>query len=190
MILPEPCFSSGEVTFRFPLVVAPALHTRTAVVGRIVGDGTATDTDAVPDASRISPPVLLPGYPNPVHFSMNIEVHPDGLPLSNFRSSLHAVANELLPGGATKITVQPGERLNRDVILRYRIAENAIQSSLTLAPDAEGNEGTLANGSSPAGRYRNPQPIAGLVTLFSSSTAPAAWTAGKWSRPPALWPHD
>ncbi|HYV35904.1 MAG TPA: VIT domain-containing protein, partial [Gemmataceae bacterium] len=135
-------FDSGEVTFRFPLVVAPRYIPGVPLDGRSVGDGVALDTSAVPDASRITPHVLLPGYPNPVRFSMNIDVQPSGLPLSNFHSSLHAVASEPLPGGATKITIQPGERLNRDVILRYRIAEESIQSSLTLSPDAEGNEGT------------------------------------------------
>ena len=41
-------YSGGEVTFRFPLVVAPRYIPGTPLSGRSVGDGTAVDTDAVP----------------------------------------------------------------------------------------------------------------------------------------------
>src|SRR4051812_22079483 len=55
-------FADGEVTFRFPMVVAPRYIPGIPLPGPAVGDGTAADTSAVPDASRISPPVLLPGF--------------------------------------------------------------------------------------------------------------------------------
>ncbi len=54
-------YRDGEVTFRFPLVVAPRYIPACLCSGPSVGDGTAVDTNDVPDASRISPPVLLPG---------------------------------------------------------------------------------------------------------------------------------
>src|SRR5690606_22892507 len=57
-------YEAGELTYRFPLVVAPRYIPGAPLDGPQVGDGTALDTDAVPDASRISPPVLLPGFPN------------------------------------------------------------------------------------------------------------------------------
>ncbi|RMG08358.1 MAG: hypothetical protein D6731_22055, partial [Planctomycetota bacterium] len=57
--------SEGEASYRFPLVVAPRYIPGTALDGEQVGSGVSPDTDAVPDASRISPPVLLPGVPNP-----------------------------------------------------------------------------------------------------------------------------
>src|SRR5262249_33264834 len=66
--------SDGEATFRFPLVVAPRYIPGKPLPGPSVGDGTAPDTDAVPDASRITPPVLLLGYPNPVCLSLAVEV--------------------------------------------------------------------------------------------------------------------
>src|SRR5262245_57559528 len=72
-------YDSGEVTFRFPLVVAPRYIPGQPLPGASVGDGVATDTDAVPDASRISPPVLLPGYPNPVRLSLTVAVEPSAL---------------------------------------------------------------------------------------------------------------
>ena len=63
-------YAGGEVTFRFPLVVAPRYIPGTPLPGPSAGDGTALDTIAVPDASRISPPVLLPGFASPVRLSL------------------------------------------------------------------------------------------------------------------------
>src|SRR5215510_2042844 len=58
-------YEDGEATYRLPLVVAPRYIPGTPA-GFMAGSGYAPDTDAVPDASRITPPVLLPGFPNPV----------------------------------------------------------------------------------------------------------------------------
>jgi Ca-activated chloride channel family protein len=137
-------FDAGEVTFRFPLVVAPRYIPSAPLPGPSVGAGTAVDTDAVPDASRISPPVLLPGYPNPVRLSLAVEVFPGELPLSDLRCSLHAAVAEPVRGGY-RIVLGPAERLDRDFILRYRLGAEAVRTSLFLCPDRENRqEGTFA----------------------------------------------
>ncbi len=125
----------GEAEFRFPLVVAPRYIPGTPLPGESVGDGYAPDTGAVPDASRITPPILLPGFPNPVHLSLGVRVDPAGLPLSGVASSLHAVSES-----NGWIRVMPGERVNRDFILRLRYGTGA--EALTLVPDVDGDEGT------------------------------------------------
>jgi Ca-activated chloride channel family protein len=135
-------FDAGEVTYRFPLVVAPRYIPGKSLDGVPVGEGWAHDTDAVPDASRITPPVLLPGYPFPVRFAMTVDVFAADVAPSQVRSSLHAVTNEAV-GESVRIEVRPGERLNRDFVLRYRLGESAVKSSLALVPDAEGNAGTF-----------------------------------------------
>jgi Ca-activated chloride channel family protein len=138
-------YRDGEATFRFPLVVAPRYIPGTPLPGASVGSGTACDTDAVPDASRISPPVLLPGYPNPVRLSLLVDVAPSTLPVSDFRSSLHAVLQATSDGGACRILMQPGERADRDFVLRFRVGGGAVRTALTLTPDADGAaEGTFA----------------------------------------------
>ena len=43
-----------------------------------VGAGWGPDTDQAPDASRVTPPVLLPGFPNPVRLSLEVELDPAG----------------------------------------------------------------------------------------------------------------
>jgi Ca-activated chloride channel family protein len=135
-------YSDGAATFRFPLVVAPRYVPGVPLPGPTVGDGVALDTDAAPDASRISPPVLLPGFPNPVRLSLSVEVPPSPLGLHSFRSSLHTVVEEQA-GRTLCLALQPGERLDRDFVLRFRAAEGQVATSLVLEPDADGREGTF-----------------------------------------------
>jgi Ca-activated chloride channel family protein len=135
-------YSDGEVTFRFPLVVAPRYIPGTPLPGEQAGAGVRPDTDAVPDASRISPPVLLQGFPNPVRLSLSVEVPPLPLAPYDYRSSLHTVAED--EGGRARVfRLLPGERLNRDFILRFRLAESKVKTALSLCPDADGSGGTF-----------------------------------------------
>ncbi|WP_259402624.1 VIT domain-containing protein [Microbispora sp. H10670] len=120
-------YEDGAAEFRFPLVVAPRYIPGAPLSEPAAGDGVAPDTDAVPDASRISPPVLLPGFPSPVRLSLTTTVDSAGLGLREVRSSLHEVERE----GDT-ITLRPGERLDRDFILRLAFDAS---SSLALVPD-------------------------------------------------------
>jgi Ca-activated chloride channel family protein len=127
-------FTDGEATFRFPLVVAPRFIPGQELPGENVGDGVARDTDAVPDASRISPPVLLPGFKNPVSLALSVELDPAGLSIADVRSSLHAV-DELSSSGVRRIVVRPGERLDRDFILRFKIGARSVTSSVVTQAD-------------------------------------------------------
>jgi Ca-activated chloride channel family protein len=132
-------FEDGEATFRFPLVVAPRYIPGNALPGDQVGDGYARDTDDTPDASRITPPTLLPGFPNPVDLSIEVAVDPAELPLGVVRSSLHTVTTE-----SGTIRVQPGERLDRDFILRLPYGDAAVPvTALAVCPDADQHEGTF-----------------------------------------------
>jgi Ca-activated chloride channel family protein len=136
-------WDDGEATFRFPLVVAPRYIPGSPLDGEPVGAGTEPDTDAVPDASRISPPVLLPGFPNPVDLSIRVRIDPAGLELGPVRSSLHAVVDEE-QDGVRVVRVEPGERADRDFVLRLRTGDSAVATSVAAATDAEGGQGTFA----------------------------------------------
>jgi Ca-activated chloride channel family protein len=130
----------GEVTFRFPLVVAPRYIPGTRLDGDQAGLGRAADTDLVPDASRISPPVRLPGCPNPVRLGLRVALE-DGV-MRDVASSLHAVMVERRD--AQIVEVVPGERLDRDFILRWRIDGSELRSSLMCADDPGGAAGSFA----------------------------------------------
>lgn len=134
-------YSGGEATFRFPLVVAPRYIPGTALGGSQAGSGTQSDTDQTPDASRITPPVLLPGFPNPVRLSMTVDVS-STTAAKDLRSTLHAISEGSGDGG-TRVTLRPEERLDRDFILRFRIADADVRTSLIVQRDEKGDEGTF-----------------------------------------------
>ncbi|WP_089934639.1 VIT domain-containing protein [Candidatus Entotheonella palauensis] len=134
-------YVDGEATFRFPLVVAPRYIPGIPLPDGDVGDGTARDTDQVPDASRISPPVLLPGFPNPIDLTLAVELDPLDLPLLNVRSSLHTIADISTTGRVRRFCMEPGERLNRDFILRFQLGGDAVSTCFAVCDDETG-EGT------------------------------------------------
>ncbi len=162
LILAQPLpHQDGEVTFRFPLVVAPRYIPGGPLGGAPAGSGVAADTDAVPDASRISPPVLLPGFPNPVRLAMSVDIDPAGLPLAGIRCSLHATSEEAATDGHTIVRLRPGERLDRDFILRLAMADReAIATSLLLTPDPgeDSAQGTFTLTLLPPGGGDRPRP--------------------------------
>ncbi len=129
----------GEVTFQFPLVVAPRYMPGAALGGDQAGLGTALDSTLVPDASRISPPVLLPGCPNPVRLGIRVVLEDHAV--TGVASSLHAVTTRRRD--AQVIEIQPGERLDRDFILRWHIDQAALRSTLVCADDVDGRAGTF-----------------------------------------------
>ncbi|HEY0808024.1 MAG TPA: VIT domain-containing protein [Pseudonocardiaceae bacterium] len=131
-------FEDGAATFRFPLVVAPRYIPGAPLPGTPVGDGTAFDTDAVPDASRISPPVLLPHFPNPVRLSAQVDIDPAGLPLDRISSSLHVTAIDRAGNGTCQVRLAPGDRVNRDFVLRLGFGADSVVSSLAVVPDESG----------------------------------------------------
>ncbi len=150
----------GEVTFAFPLVVAPRYIPGAALGGDQAGTGVAGDTDRVPDASRISPPVLLPGFPSPVRLGLAVHVDGGGLPIASLRSSLHEV-HAAPDGTGWRIELRPGERLDRDFILRWTVGDAALRTGAVWAPDEDGEGATALitvvppAGAAAAGRPRD-----------------------------------
>ena len=142
LILVAPvAIDSLEATYRFPLVVAPRYCPGVAIDGDSVGDGIVADTDLVPDASRISPPVLLPGFKSPVKLGIQVRIAAGAMAAVQNR-----IAGSLgctLPAteardadGDMIVTVVPEQRLDRDFILRWGIAaETVATTTLLVEPD-------------------------------------------------------
>ncbi|WP_119728185.1 VIT domain-containing protein [Thermomonospora amylolytica] len=172
-------YEDDAATFRFPLVVAPRYIPGTPLPDEQAGDGTAADTDLVPDASRISPPVLLPGFPNPVRLSLSAGIDPGGLPLGEIRSSLHVVAQEGGDSGRTAVRLQPGERLDRDFVLRLGYAHaGTTAAALTLSPDGPGEPegpGTFTLTVLPPAGRAAPRPR-DVVLLLDRSGSMGGWS--------------
>jgi len=167
-------YADGEAAFRFPLVVAPRYVPGEVLGGEQAGAGWAADTDAVPDASRISPPVLLPGFPNPVRLAIDVDVDPGGLPLAGMRSSLHAVQAEpdgTEPDGTEpdrakrRVSIQPGERADRDFVLRLAYGQpDDASAALVITRDA--GEARTAGDEAAEGTFQ-------LTVLPPASAGPA-----------------
>lgn len=129
----------GVAEYRFPLVVAPRYIPGVPIGGADVGTGVARDTDRVPDASRITPPVLLPGEASPVTLSLRASLRVRGLSAAALSSTLHnVVARET--DGTVEVELRPGERLDRDVLLRWPVAADALRTTAVLTADGDGAE--------------------------------------------------
>src|SRR5205807_3282944 len=150
-------------------VVAPRYIPGSPVPGLSVGAGYGEDTDAVPDASRITPPILLPGFPNPVGLSIDVGLEAGGLPLSDARASLPVVSTE-----DGRYRVRPGERLDRDFVLRLRYAAAEPVDALVLVPDADGDEGTYQLTVLPPTGAAPPRPR-DVVLVLDRSGSMAGW---------------
>ena len=99
-----------------------ALHVASELYPLLKTGGLADVVGALPPAlieRGADVRVLLPGFPNPVRLSLTVDVDSGALPLRDFRSSLHAVVEENREG-VRNIRLKPGERLDRDFILRFR----------------------------------------------------------------------
>ncbi|HEX4451164.1 MAG TPA: VIT domain-containing protein [Kofleriaceae bacterium] len=169
----------GEVTFQFPLVVAPRYIPGNELGGEQAGLGVAGDTDLVPDASRISPPVRLPGMRNPVQLELEVafERAPKGI-----ASSLHAVSDDgrtirVQPHPGGRSGAQPGsnDRLDRDFILRWRIDEAELASSLVCADDADGRAGTFMLTLVPPSTRATAQKPRDVVIVIDRSGSMGGW---------------
>lgn len=163
-------FADGRAMFRFPLVVAPRYIPGTPYSGEGVGRGVAGDTNAVPDASRISPPVLLPGYPNPVQLSVNIQVDTGGLIFGLPEVSMPDLLCWNEPAGF-RISLQPtADRLDRDLIVRFPLPSPQMQSSFQIS-----NGYYVLNLIPDDLHQMGPQTPRQVVTLLDRSGSMAGW---------------
>lgn len=131
---PLSCFKN-TARLRLPLVVGEVYIPGRPLDGESVGDGTSVDTDQVPDASRITPPRLADGAPNPVALSLSFEVEPSGLELRDAVSTCHFARTKKYQDGRFQVSLLPGlERMDRAFVLEITYPENMLQTSLLWDP--------------------------------------------------------
>ncbi len=83
-------YDDGRYRLRFPMVVAPRYIPGDASVVGVPGAGAGANTDRVPDAERITPPVIDPsqGKINPVTLTVTLNA---GFPLAEVLSPYHPI---------------------------------------------------------------------------------------------------
>lgn len=135
-----PFFDEGKTEIRLPLVTAPRYIPGKAATRDSVGDGIEADTDIVPDASRISPPRLAKGIDPGVALKLKVEILQEkGVQISDLACSQHASKTSLCQEYITVSLARADERLNRDFVLRWRVASGTVRTSL-LSFKAENGE--------------------------------------------------
>ncbi len=123
-------YDDGEYTFNFPMTVGPRF-----IPGQPTGKqghGSALDTDQVPDASRITFPVLPPGLRSGHDIELEVRVEA-GFLIREISSTSHDVFLDWEGASQAVVSLTPGDRIpNKDFILRYStIGENLETALLT-----------------------------------------------------------
>ncbi len=136
-----PLSQLGLCELRLPTVVAPRYLPGEALERPASGQGTALDTDRVPDASRISPPLLAPGFDPRLDFSIKVQILESQL--AGLSCSQHALQLAIGPEGFEIELSREHERLNRDFVLRWRLAQDKVRPQVLYTRWKEGYFGLL-----------------------------------------------
>jgi Ca-activated chloride channel family protein len=134
-------YDQGAFSLRFPMVVGPRYIPGTPVVmeDQSPGNGWSLDTDRVPDASRITPPVQHPAY-GPINpMSLNIDLAP-GFPLGKLESPYHNILSIAEPDGRQYITLREDTvPADRDFVLTWKPAAGQAPT-LSVFREQRGSE--------------------------------------------------
>jgi Ca-activated chloride channel family protein len=149
-------YEDGSFEFVFPMVVGPR-YMPGGTNGK-QGTGWSPDTTRVPDASKISPPVAVPG--TRAGHDIDITVLIDaGTEIFDLASALHDVKVDRKAAGTVEVSLRHKDELpNRDFVLRYRTATDEIGDSFLVHEDERGRFFTLVL--QPPRRVRPEQAVA------------------------------
>ena len=126
--------TGGRYELVLPTVVAPRYIPGTPI-GH-AGTGTAADTHRVPDASRITPPVLPQGRRTCGDLHITVAFDP-GLPVAAIRSSAHRIHESRRKSGAVVVLDEAFALLDRDFVLSWDRGEAGPQAML-LTEEVDG----------------------------------------------------
>jgi Ca-activated chloride channel homolog len=135
----------GTFEYVFPMVVGPRYipgNLLPAVPRVTGGDGWAAPSTVVPDADRITPPVLKPGERSGHDIGLTVDLDA-GLPIGEVRSVAHAVRIAAHGPARRTIRLTRSEAIpNRDFVLRWTVGGEAIQTGAVAYRD--GGDGFVA----------------------------------------------
>ncbi len=141
-------YDMGTYEFHFPMVVGPRYIPGTAtskkpelpdaLKGKVgeseapldapsdgadpSGTGVSPDTNRVPDASRITPPVLKPGYRTAHDISLAVSLDA-GVPIQDIQITNHTAAVERAGETGATAVLSPADSIpNKDFVMKYAVA--------------------------------------------------------------------
>jgi Ca-activated chloride channel homolog len=131
-------YEGGTYEFSFPMVVGPRYVPGDATALPQKGGGTLPDTDRVPDASRISPPVMPEGMRAGHDISIDVALDA-GVVVDELKSVTHQVNVERPSTTSAHVTLKDAVTIpNKDFVLRYDVAGRKIQDALLTHRDERG----------------------------------------------------
>ncbi len=114
-------YEQARYSLRFPMVVGPRYIPGTPVAG-LIGTGWVSGTDQVPDAPRITPPVLRPGEDvkpvNPVTLRVTLDA---GVPLATVESAYHPIQVRETGRSRREVTLDGETYASRDFELAWTV---------------------------------------------------------------------
>ena len=136
-------YDMGTYEFHFPMVVGPRYipgaptskkpklpKELTGKVGEVEGPmeggdpsgtGWSPDTTRVPDASRITPPVLKPGYRTGHDISLSVSLEA-GVPVGDIKTANHKATLKRIGASGAVAEISPADSIpNKDFVMKYAV---------------------------------------------------------------------
>ncbi|MDQ3918928.1 MAG: VIT and VWA domain-containing protein [Acidobacteriota bacterium] len=136
-------YDGGTYEFSFPTVVGPRYVPGAPTGAPPQGGGRLSDTDRVPDGSRISPRVMPEGMRAGHDISIDVALDA-GLPVGELKSVSHEIEIERPSPTAARVRLKDSAAIpNKDFVLRYDVAGRKIEDALLTHRDSRGGYFTL-----------------------------------------------
>ena len=134
-------FEDGFYAFEFPMLVGQRYIPGDANGKPAVGWGESADTDRVPDASKITPPVAPPEKRSGRSIQLKVTLDP-GAAIRELDSPTHTITSRAVPElGKHARSVElanANEIPNRDFVVRYRLADKRPAMGVLSHMDSRG----------------------------------------------------
>ena len=131
-------YDAGEYEFVFPMVVGPRFIQGAPLDRPASGSGVRADTAMVPDASRITPPILGKGERTGHDISLEL-VADASLVIGEVTTPTHDVAVRRPADGTLRLVLAEKKSIpNRDFVLRYRANGDKPKATLLTSGGASG----------------------------------------------------
>ncbi|MEB3280748.1 MAG: VIT domain-containing protein [Lyngbya sp.] len=154
-------FEGGNYEFVFPMVVGPRYIPGTP------NNGQRRDTDRVPDASRITPPVLPPATRSGHDINVKLEIDA-GVSGEQITSPSHMILTQN-QGNKVEVSLAESDTIpNKYLIIRYQVSGDNTQIKTLTQADSRG--GHFATYLIPALQYKSDEIVAkDVIFLIDTS---------------------
>jgi Ca-activated chloride channel family protein len=130
-------FKNGKYEFSFPMVVGPRYIPGESIKPAV--NGTVNPTSQVPDANRITPPLVPPGLRSGHDISLTLTIN-TGAEITELLSTSHKTSDQINANRTRTVSILQSDNIpNKDFILEYSIAQKEI--STVMLTHRENNDG-------------------------------------------------